>query len=179
MTGHAVGGALAHELVQAGRAQAAHGLGERADAGDDDALGRAQLVVVGGEHGPGADLGERLLDRPAVAHAVVDDADHRTPFVTARRSPVGSIADRGAQRPRERLERRLDHVVGVRAALDGQVQRQPRARGHRAEELLGQLVVERPGRAGRAGRPRRRAAAVRRCRSRSWRAPRHGTTAWP
>ena len=48
MTGTPARGALAHDLVEAERAQAAHRLGERADAGHDEPVGRAQLVVVGG-----------------------------------------------------------------------------------------------------------------------------------
>src|SRR5829696_3568931 len=50
--------------------------------------------------------------------------------------------DRGAQRAGEGLEARLDHVVGVRARLEVQVQREPRRRGDRAEELLRRLVLE-------------------------------------
>ena len=41
--------ARASDLVEAERAQAAHRLRERADAGHDDAVGRADLVVVGGD----------------------------------------------------------------------------------------------------------------------------------
>ena len=58
-------------------------------------------------------------------------------------------AHRLAQRPRERLERGLDHVVRVRAGFDPQVQRQLRRVGERAEELLRQLVLEAARRARR------------------------------
>ena len=51
------------------------------------------------------------------------------------------------------VERRLDHVMGVRARLHAQVQRQLGGRGHRAEELLGQVGVE-------VGHPRRRVPAL-------------------
>ena len=51
-------------------------------------------------------------------------------------------AHRLAQRPRERLERRLDHVVRVTACFDAQVQRQLGRVGKRTEELLCQLVLE-------------------------------------
>ena len=67
---------------------------------------------------------ERLLDRAAVAHPVVDDA--RSAALTryerplrARHAGLGRVdRDGRAQRARERLERRLDHVVRVRAGLD-------------------------------------------------------------
>src|SRR4029453_7688040 len=50
--------------------------------------------------------------------------------------------DRFAERPGERLEGGLDHVVGVRARADPDVERHPRVVGDRAEELLGELRVE-------------------------------------
>ena len=49
---HAGGRALAHDLVEAERAQPPHRLGERADAGHDEPVGRAQLVVVGARDEP-------------------------------------------------------------------------------------------------------------------------------
>ena len=52
------------------------------------------------------------------------------------------LGDRLAQRPREGLERHLDHVVGVGARLHVHVQGQLGRVGHRAEELLGQVGVE-------------------------------------
>ena len=101
---------------------------------------------------------ERLLDRAAVAHSVIDDRDQRrlrphvsVPLVLGTPSSLGSraTADRSA-RSCQRLERRLDHVVRVRAGLDRQVQRQLRVGGQRAAELLRELVVEV------ADRPRRK-----------------------
>ena len=85
---------------------------------------------------------------------------------------VGVERDRGAERARERLERRLDHVVGVGAALDREVQRQLRVQRQRAEELLDELVVEVADRARRQRAPRTRTARARRCRSRTRRGPR-------
>src|SRR5215208_2039338 len=57
--------------------------------------------------------------------------------------------DRGPQRPGERLEAGLDHVVRVGARLEVEVQRQPRGRGDGAEELLRRLVLEAGDVAGR------------------------------
>ena len=71
--------ALDHELVEAQLAHGAHRRGKGADAGDDEAVGRAQRVVVGRQGHPGADALERLLDAAAVAHPVVDDPDARSP----------------------------------------------------------------------------------------------------
>ena len=96
-----------------------------------------------------------------------------SPSSTARRSRSGSIVDRRAQRASERLERRLDEVVGVRAGLEREVQRQPRGAGDGAHELLGELVLEPAGHAGRDrdALPDEQRAA-RRCRARTTRAPR-------
>ena len=70
-----------------------------------------------------------------------------------RHAALGRVdRDRRAQRAGEGLERRLDHVVGVRAGLDLEVQRQARVAGDGAEELLEQLVLEAAGLA-RRGRP--------------------------
>ena len=106
----------------------------------------ARRVVVGGDHGLGADALERLLDRAQVAHPVVEDRD---PCVIVERALgrrhaglVGVDRDRLAQRPGERLEAGLDQVVGVGAVAGAEVQRQLRVRGDGAEELLGQLGVE-------------------------------------
>ena len=101
----------------------------------------------------GADVRQRLLDAAPVAHPVVGDRDHvSVPLVDGNAGLLGIDRDRHAQRPRERLEARLDHVVRVRAGLQVDVQRQPRGAGDGAEELLGDLVLE-------AVDVRRRAAA--------------------
>ena len=90
-----------------------------------------------------ADVLERLLDAAAVAHPVVGDRDHEVSVPLVDGTPVssGSIETAHAQRAGERLEARLDHVVGVRARLQVEVQRQPRGAGDGAEELLGRLVA--------------------------------------
>jgi hypothetical protein len=67
--------ALDHELVEAELAHRAHRGGEGAHAGDDEPVGGAQRVVVGGQRDARADALERLLDAATVAHPVVDDAD--------------------------------------------------------------------------------------------------------
>ncbi len=73
--------ALEHELVEDGhepeRVQALHRHAEGANAGQDDALGRAQHVGVACDDGLGAQRVQRALHRAHVAHAVVDDRDHR------------------------------------------------------------------------------------------------------
>ena len=133
---------------------------------------------VGADHGLGADVLERLLDRAQVSHPVVEDRDPRlrsrvsVPFVRRHAGLVGVDRDRLAQRAGERLEAGLDHVVGVGAVAGAEVQGQLRVGGDGAEELLGQLGVEAGdrdrrqlgARTGRAGGPR--------CRSRTSRAPR-------
>ena len=66
-----------------------------------------------------------FCDRAAVAHPVVDDGDQRragahvsVPLVLGTPRLGGIDRGRRAQRPGQRLERRLDHVVGVAAGLD-------------------------------------------------------------
>ena len=91
--GHAGARALGDQLVEPGSAEAAHRLREGADAGHDDAVRRADRVVVGGQQRVGADVLERLLDAAAVAHAVVDDGDHvSVPLVDGIPVSVGSTA---------------------------------------------------------------------------------------
>ena len=97
-----------------------------------------------------------IVDRlvAALPHAV------SVPFVLGTPVSVGSMRDRLAQRARERLERRLDHVVRVAARFHPQVQRELGGVGERAEELLGQLVLEAAGRAGRQLRLEQRERAA-------------------
>ena len=96
----------------------------------------------------------------------------RVPLV--RRDPALARVDlnRLAQGPGERLEARLDHVVGVGAVARPDVQGQLRVGGDGAEELLGELGVEAGDRRPAAGRPRTGTAVARRRRSRTSRAPR-------
>ena len=96
---------------QRGRARARRSAPSRARtrrrrAGRAPSAGRGDLVIVG-DHGLGADPLERLLDRPQVPHAVIEDADPAhvsVPFVDGTPLSSGSIDDRHAQRSRERLE---------------------------------------------------------------------------
>ena len=121
-----------------------------------------------------ADPLERLLDRAAVAHAVVDDRRSvapRAPLISRSASPsstgtpvsVGSIATACAQRAGERLEGRLDHVVGVRAALRPStcsVSFAPCRRTARKNSSTSSWSKS-PVAAAAAGRPRRRGTAGR------------------
>ena len=115
--------------------------------GQDHAVGGAHLGGVAGDRRGGADVLERLLDRAQVAHPVVEDRDPRAhslsvPLVEG--TPLSSRVDRDrdAQGAGEGLEAGLDHVVGVGAVADRDVQGQLGAVGDGAEELLGQLGVE-------------------------------------
>ena len=162
--------------------------GERADPGQDHAVGIPRRVRVIGDPGLGADPLQGLLDRAQVAHPVVEDRDPghgaqvqaRCSVLLAVRtatSPSTDVArrvdlDRLAQRPGERLEAGLDHVVGVGAVARSDVQGQLRVGGDGPEELLRQLGVEAGDRDRAAGRPRTGTAGAPRCRSRTSRAPR-------
>src|SRR5207253_137548 len=95
--------ALADQLDQPQLAEVAHRQRKRADAGEHQALAGPQLVGVGGDRRAGAGLLQRLLDRAAVAHPVVDHADPRgawgvgrahtsVPFVLGTPRSVGSSA---------------------------------------------------------------------------------------
>ena len=72
----------------------AHRLRERADAGQDHAVGGADRVVVARDHRARADVLERLLDAAPVAHPVVDDRDHASSVPLVDGTPVsrGSTA---------------------------------------------------------------------------------------
>ena len=136
-----------------------HRTGERADAGQEQAVGLGRELGIAGDRHLGADPLERLLDRAQVAHPVVQQRDPRhpppqrtaesgQPFTSASPScdgtplSLGIDRDRLAQCPREGLEARLDQVVGVGAVAGADVQGELRVRGDGAEELLGQLGVE-------------------------------------
>ena len=117
---------------------------------------------------------ERLLDRAAVAHSVIDDRDQRRQSAGSCKRALGARhavlarvqSDREPQRSCQRLERRLDHVVRVRPGLDRQVQRQlarsspapgrtpPRARGRSCRSRPAEATLR--TRTGRAPRCRSR-----------------------
>ena len=117
------------------RAAAASPRGTRRRPGTTSPSAARSALVVGGQRDARADALERLLDQRRLPSAVVDDADggdgRRSPRQRALRRRDARLRrvdrDGRAQRAREGLERRLDHVVGVRARLDAQVQREPRA----------------------------------------------------
>ena len=120
ITGHPRGHPLAQQLVESERAHVLHRLRHRPDAGQHDAVGLAHARVVSGQLGLGAHVLERLVDRAQVAHPVVEDRDvgaHSRPLVEGTPWHARVLGDRLAQRPRERLERHLDHVVRVGARL--------------------------------------------------------------
>src|SRR5262249_2129393 len=84
-------------LHQPALAQVDHRLGERADAGQDEAVDAVERRGVVAHHDLGADVLERLLHRAAVAHAVVDQANAHAhavnvPFVDGTPGPVGAVA---------------------------------------------------------------------------------------
>ena len=62
--------------VEMERTDAGHGIGKRADAGEDDVVGGGKGGGgVGDEAGDGKEF-ERLLDAAEIAHAVVEDGNH-------------------------------------------------------------------------------------------------------
>ena len=73
-------GQVRHPAAQAVALQLPPAGGEGADAGQDDAVGARQLVLVRREAGPATDLLQRALDRPQVPDPVVDDGDHASPL---------------------------------------------------------------------------------------------------
>ena len=150
---------------------------------------RAQQVVVGRQKRPRPDALDGLLDRAPVAERrsrrcrssrPAPLTPSASPWWTGTPLSVGSIDDGLAQRAREGLEGRLDHVVGVGAALDIDVQRQLRragdARGRTRRRARGPCRRSRRA----AARPRRPAAAGPETSiAHIARASSIGTTAWP
>jgi hypothetical protein len=151
--------AFADELVEAQVTQVSHRPRKRSHPGHDEAVARAQLPVVVRDRRAGADVLEGLLHRTAVAHAVVDDSDARTrsarrahvsvPLVLGTPVSVGSSCAAARSARANALKAGLDHVMGVRAGVDAQVQGQLGRHRDGPEELLGLLVVEARDRARR------------------------------
>src|SRR5262249_46386795 len=94
---------LAQQLIEPELTQVAHRARKRSHAGQDQPVGAAQALLLGRHARPRADVLERLLDRTAVAHAVVHDGylhgllDQRAhalnvPFVLGTPCSLGSIA---------------------------------------------------------------------------------------
>src|SRR5207247_8253718 len=90
--GDARGQPLGDEPVEAELRHPLHRLRECADPRQDDSLGLADGGVVAGDLHRGAHVLERLLDGPEVAHPVVEDGDHRSPFVDGTPASVASSA---------------------------------------------------------------------------------------
>ena len=154
---------------------ALHRLRKGADAGQDHPVGRPGAFVVVRDLRADAHVLQRLLDRAQVAHPVIAESRRGSSQSALRRRHAALVrVDRHglAQRPRERLEARLDHVVRVRSVTGPDVQRDAGVGGDRAEELLGELGVEACDRDRAADRPRTGRAAGPRCRSRTCRATR-------
>ena len=175
--------ALAQQLVQAELAQVVHRAREGPHAGQDEPGRRAQPVVLRADARARADVLERLLHRAAVAHAVVDDGDVHglgeqarhavsVPFVLGTPVSVGSIATAWRSARAKALKAASIMWWALLPVFDAQVQRELGGVGQRAEELLGELVVEAAGGARRQIGLEQREADGRRCRSRSSPAPR-------
>ena len=154
--------ALAQQLVQAELAQVAPSRAgtrrRRARTSPSAARSSAWSRVTLARR---ADVLERLLDRAAVAHAVVDDRDldrlidrarscrSASPSCSARRVSLGSIATAWRSARANALNAASIMWWALLPGLHAQVQRQLGRVGERAEELLGQLVLEAARRARR------------------------------
>ena len=127
-----------------GRAQPPHRLGERAHARHDEAVGPGQDVVVAGQPGVPADALEGLLDRAAVAHAVVEDPDHavRVPFVDGTPASVGSIVTAARRARANALKAASMRWCAFVPASSRRCSVSRAVLATRAHELLGQLVLE-------------------------------------
>jgi hypothetical protein len=94
----AAGDPLADRLDETELMQIAHRQRKRPDARQDEPVGSPQLVAVGRDRRPRARVLERLLDRAAIAHPVIDHADARpgahtsVPFVLGTPVSLGSTA---------------------------------------------------------------------------------------
>src|SRR5437660_1646784 len=88
-----------HDLpAQVARLQPLERRREGADAWQYQAVGPAQLVLVGGDPGLRARVQQRALDRAQVADPVVDDGDHpKSPFEDGIPRPPSAIASRSAR----------------------------------------------------------------------------------
>ncbi len=137
------------EAGDGGEAGAA--VGEGADAGQDDALGREHDVGVGGDDDGSAAAGlgghalEALLGRVQVAARVVDDRGGHPPSVPlVEGTPAGAGVglDGFAQRAGDGLEAGLGDVVAVGAVEEGDVEGEAGVHRDGGEELADELGVE-------------------------------------
>ena len=141
---HARLGLLAHDVVEAvARAAAASPRGTRrrrarrcASAARSSSWSAVRATV-------GADVLERLLGAAPVAHPVVEQRDHvSVPLVDGHAASSGSMATATRSARANALKQASIMWCALRAGLQLEVERQPRRRGDRAEELLGGLVLE-------------------------------------
>ena len=153
---HAGGGALAHEVVQAGLGAArASPRRTRRRPGSTSPSVRPQRLVVAREHDRGADALERLLARSGGCPSrsrrwpIVGIRRCSVPLVDGTPVSVGSIATATRSARAKALNAASIMWWALVPVSTVDVQRQPRAAGDRPEELLGQLVVEVAGAAGR------------------------------
>ena len=142
-----------------------HRLRERPDARERRApSARRSSIGVAGD----LRRGRRRAPAPSAPSAGCPSRNRPRRARRAQQRPLGAgypalggvDRHRRAQRPGERLERRLDHVMDIGAGLDREVEGQLGVGRQGAEELLGQLVVEVADRARRQlGVEHRQAAA--------------------
>ena len=74
--GPAAGGRLAHQVLEATAPQSCRARAKGANAGDDHAVRRPHLILVGCQHHRRADVLKSPLHIAQIANAVVDDRDH-------------------------------------------------------------------------------------------------------
>ena len=77
--------------------EAPHGVREGAVPGDDQGAGARHRPGVVGDDDLGRELGQRLPDAPEIAPAVVDDGDHKAPFVESTPSMRGFMREASAR----------------------------------------------------------------------------------
>ena len=115
-------------ILEIGVAQCRHARAERADAGQHDCVRIGDQTVVDGQSGIGAATLQRLLRRAQIADAVVEHGDQRLQSLIVlqhalRRRHLRALdAHCVAKAPRQTFEHRLDDVMHVAAATQGDVQ---------------------------------------------------------
>ena len=148
---HAGAGALAQQLVQPGGPQPPHRLGKRADAGQHEPGCLAQRGVIGRHRDRRADVLQRLLDRAAVAHPVVDDGGRtslgasqgRVPFVEGTTPSVpGTTATAVRSARAKALNAASIMWWALSPACRSRWSGQPRRAGDGTEELGRHVVLE-------------------------------------
>ncbi len=125
------------------RAVERRGRAEVPDARDDDAVGAGELGGIGGSEELRARGRKSLANRREIARAVIDERNHRSPFVLGSIRAIRAIAcARDAQPAGERLEYRLDLVMARAAVQHLHVDVGFRALGEPLEEVLDELCLQ-------------------------------------